>query len=300
MQKPKSDFIWMNGKFIRWSDANIHITTHALHYGSSIFEGIRCYNTKNGSAVFRLKEHVKRFFESAKIYRMEIPYSEEDIQKAIINTVKQNKLDECYIRPLAYRNNEGIGLNPLNIGVDVAIIVWRWEKYLGDKAIDVKISSWSRMAPNTFPALAKAGGNYINSQLAKIDAFLDGYAEAIMLNTNGFVSEGSGENLFLVRENILYTPGLFNSVLKGITRDSVIHIAKKIGYTLKEETIPREMLYIADELFLTGTATEIIQIKSADRIKIGNGKIGPITKKIKEEFGSILENGKPVEWFSFV
>ncbi|MCK5040365.1 MAG: branched-chain amino acid transaminase [Candidatus Aenigmarchaeota archaeon] len=300
MEKPKSDFVWMNGKFIKWQDSNVHITTHALHYGSSIFEGIRCYNTKNGSAVFKLKEHVKRFFESAKIYRMEIPYSKEEIQKAITETIKKNNLKECYIRPLAYKNDEGMGLNPLNICVDVAIMVWYWGSYLGDGAIDVKVSSWNRMAPNTFPALAKAGGNYINSQLAKMDAVINGYDEAIMLNTNGFVTEGSGENLFLIKDGTIYTPALSDSVLKGITRASVMCIAKEMGYILKEETIPREMLYIADELFFTGTAAEIAPIKSVDKIKIGNGKTGPVTQKIKDKFLSILKTGEPKEWFGFV
>ena len=300
MPQIKSDFVWMNGTFKKWEDSNIHITTHALHYGSSVFEGIRCYKTKKGSAVFKLKEHVKRLFESAKIYRMEVPSNEEEIEKAIIQTIKKNNLDACYIRPLIYKSDGGMGLNPLDVNTDVSIIVWQWGSYLGEEEIDVKVSSWNRMAANTFPGLAKAGGNYINSQSAKMEAIIDGYAEAIMLNTKGFVSEGSGENIFLIKDNVIYTPNLSDMVLKGITRETIICIAKEKGFILKEQTIPREMLYIADELFFTGTAAEIVAIKSVDKIKIADGKMGKITKAIKSEFMDRLKKGEPKEWFSFL
>ena len=300
MAKIKSDFIWIDGKFVKWENANIHITTHALHYGSSIFEGIRCYKTCKGPAVFKLKEHIKRFFESAKIYRMKIPFSENEIINAVKDTIKINKLKECYVRPIAYRGSGDMGLNPLNIDMHVAIIVWQWSNYLGDEEINVKVSSWNRMSANTFPALAKAGGNYINSQLAKMDAVLNGYDEAIMLNSNGFAVEGSGENLFLVKNSKIYTPPLSDIILKGITRDSIISIANQFGYAAEEYSIPREMLYIADVLFFSGTAAEIVPIKSVDKIKIGNGRIGAITQKIKEKFKDILKTGEPSEWFSFI
>lgn len=300
----KSDKIWMNGKLVKWEDANVHIMTHALHYGSSVFEGVRCYNTKNGPAVFRLKEHTRRLFNSAKIHRMQIPYTEEEINKAIKETIKANNLKECYIRPLVYKSTGGMGLNPKPVRTDTAIAVWSWGAYLGEEAlksgIDVKISTWTRMAPNTHPSLAKAGGNYINSQLAKLEAIEEGYTEAIMLNTSGFVSEGSGENIFVIRDNIIYTPQISDTILPGITRDSIIKIAQELGYIIKETSIPREMLYIADELFFTGTAAEMTPIRSVDRIKIGEGKRGPITEKIQAKFFDTLKEGKRKEWFDFV
>ncbi len=300
----KSDKIWMNGKLVKWEDANVHIMTHALHYGSSVFEGIRCYNTKNGPAIFRLKEHTRRLFNSAKIYRMQIPYTEEEINKAIKETIKANNLKECYIRPIFYKSIGGMGLNPKPVRTDTAIAVWSWGAYLGEEAlksgIDVKISTWTRMAPNTHPSLAKAGGNYINSQLAKLEAIEEGYTEAIMLNTSGFVSEGSGENIFVIRDNTIYTPQISDTILPGITRDSVIKIAQELDYTIKETSIPREMLYIADELFFTGTAAEMTPIRSVDRIKIGYGKRGPVTEKIQNKFFDTLKEGKRKEWFDFV
>ncbi|MFH1127589.1 MAG: branched-chain amino acid transaminase [archaeon] len=300
----RSDKIWLNGKLIDWDKANIHIMTHALHYGSSVFEGVRCYETKKGSAVFRLKEHTRRLFDSAKIYRMKIPYTEDDINSAIKETIKANNLKSCYIRPIIYKSTGGIGLNPLGIKTDAAIAVWSWGAYLGadalENGIDVKVSTWTRIAANTHPGLSKAGGNYMNSQLAKMEAIEDGYAEAILLNTAGFVAEGSGENIFLIRDNTIHTPKISDGILPGITRDSIIKIAAELGYTVKETTLPREMLYIADELFFTGTAAEMTPIRSVDKITIGNGKRGPVTGKIQKRFFGILKDGKRKEWFDFV
>ena len=289
----KADKIWMNGKFVNWDDAKIHILSHVVHYGSSVFEGIRCYNTKRGPAVFRLPEHARRLFDSAKIYRMDIPYTRDEISGAILETIKVNNLKECYIRPLVYRGYDSLGVNPFNCPVDVAIAVWEWGKYLGPEAleqgVDVMVSTWARMAPNTFPAMAKAGANYMNSQLIKMEALKNGYTEGIALDVTGYVSEGSGENLFVIRNNILYTPPLGASVLAGITRDSVITIATELGYNVVEQLIPREMLYIADELFFTGSAAEITPIRSVDKITVGNGRRGPITENLQKHLFGILE-----------
>jgi branched-chain amino acid aminotransferase len=289
----ESGKIWFNGKFVDWNEANLHVLSHVVHYGSSVFEGIRCYDTKNGPAVFRMEDHVARLYNSAKIYRMEIPYIEEDFCKSILATIKKNGLRECYIRPLIFRGYGELGVYPLNCPVESIIAVWSWGKYLGEKAIkngvDVGVSSWRRMSPDTMPNMAKAGSNYMNSQLAKMEAVLNGYDEAIMLDFNGLVSEGSGENIFLVKEGILHTPPLSSSLLAGITRDSIIKLAKDLGYGVKEVEIPREMLYIADELFLTGTAAEVTPIRSVDNISIGDGGLGKITKKLQERFFKLLK-----------
>lgn len=289
----ESGKIWFNGKFVDWNEANLHVLSHVVHYGSSVFEGIRCYDTKNGPAVFRMVDHIARLYNSAKIYRMEIPYTEEDFCKSILATIKKNGLRECYIRPLIFRGYGELGVYPLNCPVESIIAVWSWGKYLGEKAIkngvDVGVSSWRRMSPDTMPNMAKAGSNYMNSQLAKMEAVLNGYDEAIMLDFNGLVSEGSGENIFLVKEGILHTPPLSSSLLAGITRDSIIKLAKDLGYEVKEVEIPREMLYIADELFLTGTAAEVTPIRSVDKISIGNGGLGKITKKLQERFFKLLK-----------
>lgn len=288
----KSAKIWMNGKLVNWDDAKIHILSHVVHYGSSLFEGLRCYGTVKGPAIFRLNEHTKRLFNSCKIYRMEIPYSPEEINKAVVDLIKVNELKDCYIRPVVYRGYKTLGVDPTKCPVDVAIAVWRWGKYLGEGAIEngvpVRISSWSRMAPNTFPPMAKSGGNYMNSQLIKMEALLDGYVEGIALDVSGYVSEGSGENLFVVMNGSLLTPPLGASILPGITRDSVITLADEMGLKVIEQLIPREMLYIADELFFTGSAAEITPISSVDKIPVGSGTRGPITRELQERFFAIV------------
>ncbi len=302
----KAKYIWMDGKLVPWDDAKIHILSHVIHYGTSVFEGFRCYKTKKGPAIFRLKDHTKRLFNSAKIYRMDIPYSEEEINKAIIETIKANGLEECYIRPLVYRGYMELGVNPFNCPVKVSIATWYWGKYLGsealEKGVDVMVSSWNRMAPNTFPGLAKCGANYMNSQLIKMEALKYGFTEGIALDTSGFVSEGSGENIFLVRDKTLITPPVHATILEGITRDSVIKIAGDLGYKVKEEMIPREMLYLADELFFTGSAAEITPIRSVDKIPIGEGKPGEITKALQAEYLGIAlaEKEDRYGWLTFV
>jgi branched-chain amino acid aminotransferase len=289
----ESGKIWFNGKFVDWKKANVHVLSHVIHYGSSVFEGIRCYNTKKGPAVFRMEDHVARLYNSAKIYRMEIPYKEEDFCQAILDTIKINGLKECYIRPVIFRGYGELGVYPLNCPVESIIAVWAWGKYLGEEAIgkgvDVGISSWRRMAPDTMPNMAKAGSNYMNSQLAKMEAVFNGYDEALMLDYDGLVSEGSGENIFVVKDDILHTPPLSSSLLAGITRDSIINLARELDLDVKEMEIPREMLYIADELFLTGTAAEVTPIRTVDKIPIGNGGRGVITKKIQERFFDLLK-----------
>lgn len=293
----KSDKIWFNGEFVPWDEAKIHVMSHALHYGSSVFEGIRAYHTANGTAVWLLDGHVKRLFDSAKIYRMEIPYSFEEIKKAILETVRVNGHSSCYIRPIVFRGYGEIGVDPRNCPVDVAIATIEWGRYLGQEAIeqgvDVCISSWRRMAPDTLPALAKCGANYANSQLMKLEALEHGYAEAIALDMAGYVSEGSGENLFIVRNGTLITPPLGFSVLGGLTRGAVLTLAQDLGIPVQEQAIPRELLYIADEVFFTGTAAEITPIRSIDRVPIGAGRRGPITERLQIEFFGITEGEIP-------
>jgi branched-chain amino acid aminotransferase len=290
--------VWMNGKLVDFADAKIHLFTHAIHYGSGLFEGIRCYVTKNqGPAIFRLKEHTRRLFDSAKIYRMEIPYTEEEFMKACLDTVRANEFEDCYLRPIVYRGFYSLGVFPGACPVDVAIAAWRWGKYLGVEAIengvDVRVSSWSRMAPNTFPSLAKATGNYMNSILIRQEAAIDGYAEGIALDVDGYVSEGSGENIFVIRDGKILTPPLGASILAGITRSSILKIAREFGYEVVETLIPREMLYIADEVFFTGTAAEVTPIRSIDRITVGAGKRGPITERIQQEYFAIIGGEVP-------
>ncbi|MBI2212602.1 MAG: branched-chain amino acid transaminase [Acidobacteria bacterium] len=280
--------IWMNGRLVDFADARIHILSHVIHYGSGVFEGVRCYKTKQGSAIFRLREHTRRIFDSAKIYRMAIPYTPEEFNQACIDTVLANGFESCYLRPLVYRGFHSLGVFPGNCPVDVCIAAWEWGKYLGKEAleqgVDVRVASWERMAPNTFPAMAKATGNYLNSQLIRLEADADGYSEGIALDVRGYVSEGSGENIFIVRNDIIYTPTLGASVLPGITRDSILTIAKDLGFKVIEQDIPREFLYVADEVFFTGTAAEVTPIRSIDRITIGAGRRGPVTEKIQKAF----------------
>jgi branched-chain amino acid aminotransferase len=305
MPVKKVDKIWMNGKLVNWDDAKIHVLSHVIHYGSSWFEGIRCYETKKGSAVFRLDEHLRRLYNSAKIYRTEIPYSETQMTEAVKQTILANNLKACYIRPIVYRGYGDVGVNPLGCPIDVAIAVWEWGSYLGTSAleqgIDVCVSSWRRPAPNTLPSMAKSGGNYLNSQLIKLEAIANGYVEGIALDVNGTVSEGSGENIFVVRDNNIYTTPMSSAILQGITRASVITLAKELGYTVVEIEIPREMLYIADEVFFSGTAAEITPIRSIDKIVIGKGHAGPITKKLQSEFFNIVQSGQDThQWLTFV
>ena len=286
--------IWRNGQLIPWEQANIHVMSHVIHYGSSVFEGIRAYGQPQGSAIFRLPEHIQRLLDSAKIYRMEIPYDLEELCAATVQLVEANGVAPCYIRPIALRGYGEIGVSPKGSPVEVYIANFPWGKYIpGHGGADVCISSWNRIAPNTMPSLAKAGANYMNSQLINMEAETNGYAEGIGLDVNGLVSEGSGENIFIVRNGVLFTPPLASSVLSGITRDSVLTIARHLGLTIKERSIPRELLYIADEVFFSGTAAEVQPIRSIDRIVVGDGKPGEITKKIGEEFIAIANGLKP-------
>ena len=302
----KTDKIWMNGRWVAWDEAKIHVMTHAMHYASSVFEGIRAYDTPEGPAVFRLDDHLERLLFSARVYRMELPFSAQQIHDACVEVVAVNRLADCYIRPLIFRGYENIGVNPFGNPVDVAIAAYPWGQYLGPdaltKGVAVKISTWQRMAPNTLPAMAKASANYMNSQLMKMEALVDGYDEAVALDVNGFVSEGSGQNVFAVIKGELLTPPLHNSILAGITRATVMALARDLGYAVKEITIPREALYAADELFFSGTAVEVSPIGSLDRITIGSGGRGPITKAIQDAFFATVRghNPKHRDWLTFV
>jgi branched-chain amino acid aminotransferase len=293
MTFPKSDVIWMNGKMVPWDDARIHVGAHVIHYGSAVFEGLRCYNTPEGPAVFRLDAHTDRLLDSAKIYRMDVPYTREELLRAQKETVAANRMDACYIRPIVYRGYGQLGVNPFPCPVDVAIMVWDWGRYLGKEAletgVDVCVSSWARIAPNTLPAMAKTAANYMNSQLIKMEAVKAGYVEGIALDSEGYLSEGSGENLFLVKNGTLLTPPLVSSILPGITRDSVVQLARRLRIPVEEARLPREMLYIADEVFLTGTAAEITPVRSVDKIAIGSGARGPVTAALQKAFFDVLE-----------
>ncbi len=293
----KSDYIWFDGQFVPWDEAKVHVLSHALHYGSSVFEGIRCYETAGGSAIFCLPQHVKRMFNSAKIYRMTIPYTPDQVAQAIVDTVAKNRLRSCYIRPLLFRGYEQLGVEPRTCPVQLIIACWNWGAYLGKEAleqgVDVGVSSWRRMAPDTFPASAKVGGHYTNSQLIRMEAAEHGYAEGIALDVYGYVSEGSGENIFIVQDGVLITPPLSASILGGITRNCVITLARDLGYEVKEALIAREQLYIADEIFFTGTAAEITPVRSVDHIVIGPGRRGPITTKLQNEFFKIIQGQSP-------
>jgi branched-chain amino acid aminotransferase len=298
--------IWINGELVEWADAKIHIASHVIHYGSAVFEGARCYQTARGSACFRLDAHMRRLIDSAKIYRMDPAYTQAQLQDAVLETIRANQMKVCYIRPLVYRGYAALGVNPFPCPVDTAIMLWEWGTYLGDDAlengVDVKVSSWSRMAPDSFPSLAKTSANYANAQLIKMEAIVDGYAEGIALDSFGYVSEGSGQNIFAVRNGILYTPPMAAAILPGITRDSVITLARGLGYRVHEEMMPREFLYIADELFFAGTAVEITPIRSVDRIVIGSGTRGPVTTAIQRSFFGIINGELPDthHWLTFV
>jgi branched-chain amino acid aminotransferase len=286
--------IWHNGKLIPWEQANIHVMSHVVHYGSSVFEGIRCYGQPQGSAIFRLPEHIQRLLDSAKIYRMDVPFTQEELCAAVVELIEANNVSPCYIRPIVLRGYGEMGVSPTGSPVEVYIANFSWGKYIaGTDGADVCVSSWNRLAPNTMPALAKAAGNYMNSQLIHMEAEANGYQEGIGLDVNGLVSEGSGENVFVVRNGVLYTPPLANSALSGITRDSVLTIARHLGLPVSEQALPRELLYIADEVFFSGTAAEVQPIRSIDHIVIADGKPGEITKKIAAEFFGIANGLKP-------
>jgi|SRR5437868_7352320 len=289
--------IWRDGQLVNWEDATIHVMSHVAHYGSSVFEGVRCYETPKGGAIFRAREHMRRLADSCKIYRMPLRYSTDELMAAMSETVSANELRECYLRPLVLRTGEQMGVYGGGVPVEVFIIAWKWGTYLGHdgvtNGVDVRVSSWRRAAPDTFPTMAKAGGNYLNSQLSKMEAREDDYSEGIMLDSFGFVAEGSGENLFVIRDDCLYTAPLAAGILNGITRDSVIRIARDLGIDVREQVLPREFLYVADELFFCGTAAEITPIKSVDRLPVGAGKPGPITQRIQKEYLGIAKGTIP-------
>ena len=293
----KTDKIWHNGKWIQWDDAKIHVLSHVVSYGSAVFEGIRCYETKQGPAIFRLREHMQRLINSGKIYRMELPFSVEDFSNAACELVRLNNMKSCYVKPMVMRGYGEVGVNPLNSPIEIYMACWAWGAYLGPdaltKGVEIGVSSWTRIAPNTLPAMSKAAANYMNSQLIRMEAHFNGYAEGIALDSGGHVSEGSGMNVFLVHDGVLYTPPLATSILPGITRDTIVKIAEDLDIPVKEQVIPREMLYIVDELFFVGTAVEVTPIRSVDHIQIGKGVAGPVTRKIQEEFFGITSGTKP-------
>jgi len=301
----KAEKIWMDGKMVDWDEAKIHVCTHALHYGSGVFEGIRAYETESGTAVFRLKEHIERLFNSAKIFKMDIPYTKEEIREAIKNTINVNKLKSGYIRPLIYRGFEQLGLNPFTCPVNCTIAVWEWGAYLGEEAlakgIKTKISSYARSYINSTSQKAKICGNYVNSIFAKMEAIEAGVDEAILLDTRGFVTEGSGENIFWIKNGVIYTTPTA-TVLEGITRDSIIKIAEDMNYQFQEKYICRDELYISDEVFFTGTAAEVTPIREIDNYQIGEGKRGPITENIQKKFFAIAkgEEEKYLSWLDYI
>ena len=294
--------IWHNGKLIPWEQATVHVMSHVVNYGSSVFEGIRCYSQPKGPAIFRAHEHAQRLLDSAKIYRMDVEYTRDELVAAMTDLVKANGVWPCYIRPIVLRGYGQAGVNPFQSPIEVYIANYPWGKYLGnaEEGVDVCVSSWTRIAPNTLPAMSKSGANYMNSQLIKMEAILNGYVEGIALDVNGYLSEGSGENLFIVRQGTLFTAPLGNSVLPGITRDSVLRIARDLKITVVEQMLPREMLYIADEVFFSGTAAEITPIRSVDKISVGKGVVGPVTKAIQKEFYGMINGTEPdrYHWFT--
>ena len=297
MSFPKTEKIWHNGKFIAWDDAKIHVLSHVVSYGSAVFEGIRCYETAQGPAIFRLREHMQRLLNSAHIYRMDVPFALADLCQASLDLVRVNSVGACYVRPIVLRGYHDAGVDPVNCPVEVYLACWEWGEYLGDEAlgagVDVCVSSWNRPAPNTLPQMSKAAANYMNSQLIRMEAKINGYSEGIALDVNGHVSEGSGENIFIVTNGTLITPPLANSALPGITRQSVMTLCSGLNIPVAEQMVPREMLYIADEVFFCGTAAEITPIRSIDRIKVGIGARGPVTKQIQDEFFAITSGSKP-------
>jgi branched-chain amino acid aminotransferase len=296
MTVKKTAKIWHNGKLIDWDDARVHVLAHVINYGSAVFEGIRCYRTPQGPAIFRLREHMQRLIHSARVYRMELPHGLDELVAAAAELVRVNKLEACYVRPIALRGYGDVGVNPLRSPIEVYLACWEWGSYLGEEAtrlgVDVCVSSWTRPAPNTLPQMAKAAANYMNSQLIRMEAMINGYVEGIALDASGHVAEGSGENIFVVRDGAVWTPPLASCVLPGITRDTIIRLCGEMGIPVAEQMIPRELLYIAEEVFFAGTAAEITPIRSVDRIKIGNGARGPVTERLQEEFFAIISGRK--------
>lgn len=293
-----AEWIWRNGEFVKYEDATVHVTAHAIHYGSSVFEGIRAYATPDGPAVFRLREHTERLIHGCRIMRIDQPFDADEINDAIVDTIARNEHESCYIRPVVFRGSGALGLEGRErTSTEVCIITMEWGAYLGSEAlengVDVQVSSWRRMAPDTHPALVKAGGNYVNSQFVSMEAHDNGFSEGIALDVNGYVSEGAGENIFVIKDGVVFTPGSWSSILLGITRDSALAILNDFGYEVVFQPIAREMLYMADEVFFTGTAAEVTPVRSIDRIQIGAGKRGPITEKVQSEFFDITSGKKP-------
>lgn len=292
-----AEWIWRNGEFVKWEDATVHVSAHALHYGSSVFEGIRAYATPDGPAVFRLQPHTKRLLNGAKVMRIGHNFTQEQVNAAIVETIARNGHESCYIRPLLFRGAGALGVDGRNrTETELIVMTMEWGAYLGaealEKGVDAQVSSWRRMAPDTHPALVKAGGNYVNSQMVSMEAHDNGFSEGIALDVNGLVSEGAGENIFVIMDGTVYTPGEYSSILMGITRDSVLNLLTDFGYSVKFQPISREMLYMADEIFFTGTAAEVTPVRSVDRIEIGSGSRGPITKQVQEEFFAITSGKK--------
>jgi branched-chain amino acid aminotransferase len=306
MAFPDKGKVWMNGSLVDWADAKIHVASHVVHYGSGVFEGARCYDTLQGPACFRLDAHLRRLLDSARIYRMLPEYDAVALDVAVRDTIRVNGFRACYIRPLIYRGYDSLGVSPFPCPIDTAILIWEWGAYFTSQALeeglDVKISTWTRMAPNTLPAMAKSTANYANSQLIKMEATLEGYAEGIALDTEGNISEASGQNIFVVRDEVIHTPPISSSVLAGITRDSVIIVARDLGFEVREQVLPREMLYLADEVFFTGTAAEVTPVRSVDRIQVGRGRRGPVTAALQERFFKIVrgEAADTHDWLQYV
>ena len=302
----QTEWIWRDGEFIRWADAQVHVLSHSLQFGSSAFEGIRCYATPRGPAIFRLEDHLTRLVNSCKIYRMELRYTVDELVAACCELVERNELDACYVRPMVMRGYGAAGMVPFDSPVEVYLPCWPWGVYLGEGAleagIDACVSSWNRMAPNTIPAMAKIAGNYLSGQLIKMEALANGFAEGIALGPDGMVSEGSGQNVFLVSGGAIVTPPFNGTLLAGITRDSVVRLAADLGIPVREQGIPREMLYAADELFLTGTASEVTPVRSVDKITVGSGKRGPITQQLQQRFLDVVRGAAPDPhgWLTYV
>jgi branched-chain amino acid aminotransferase len=294
---PRTDWIWKDGGMVPWASATLHVMSHVVHYGSSVFEGIRCYRTDDGAAIFRLRDHMRRLLDSARIFRMNVAYSLAGLEDAALEVVRRNGLHECYLRPIVLRGLGAAGVHPVASPTEVYIICWPWGAYLGDEAleagVDVGVSSWHRPAPDTMPAMAKIGGNYVSSQLVKMEATANGYAEGIALGPNGVVSEGSGQNVFLVRDGSLFTPAVDGTLLPGLTRDAILTLAADLDIPVRETTVPREMLYCADEVFFTGTAAEVTPVRSVDRITVGDGGVGPVTRRLQERLLAVARGRVP-------